>query len=83
MYIALFVFAVYIIAQFVSVQIQISKNNTRLKLLRNQIEEQDLLNQELSHELETKDDAAYIWGVAREKYDFVYPGETMFYDMGE
>lgn len=71
----------YLIYELVMVQIQISENKKELSQLNLAVEEQITLNEELNSLVSMGDDAEYMKRIARELYNYVYPGEIVFFDM--
>lgn len=71
----------YLVYDLVSVQKQISQNKQQLDIINTSIEQQTTINEELSNLISMGDDAEYMKYIAREKYNYVYPGEIVFFDM--
>lgn len=76
----LFLFG-YLIYELVNVQIQISENKAVLDSLNESVELQRTVNEDLNRLISMGDDEEYMKRIARELYNFVYPEETVFFDM--
>jgi len=80
---ALAVFFLYLVVEILVTQFQISSTKDELNLVSGTIENQSLENDELQRILDLGDDSDYLERIARDKYNYVYPGERVFYDMGD
>lgn len=76
----LLVFAGYLIFSIFSTQIDISNKNAELAKITAERKEVELSNKEMQGFIDSCDDEAYIERVAREKLDYVYPGEQIYVD---
>lgn len=79
--VALFLLFAYLIYDLVIVQTQISENRKELEKLDTSVEIQKTVNEELNGLISIGDDAEYKKRIAREFYNYVYPGEIVFFDM--
>lgn len=82
--IAIFCFAVFLVAMLISQQVSINQKKTELDELEQALREQEVVNDELRYELEGEDTDSdeYAEKVARRELDFVKPGERVFYNVG-
>ncbi|MBQ5321493.1 MAG: septum formation initiator family protein [Oscillospiraceae bacterium] len=76
----LLIFAGYIIYSIFSTQIDIANKKAELAKLSAQVQEVELSNEEMQGLLDSCDTEAYIERIAREKLDYVYPGERVYVD---
>lgn len=74
-------FIVYIAATLISLQMQINKTQNVLSSLNNQCKAQQSQNDELMRLLSTGNKNEYIERVARDKLNYVKPGERVFVDV--
>ena len=71
---------VYFVLEFIVVQNEIAKKEKEAEIIDTQIEKQIVANEELKRYLDAQDEKEYMERLAREKYDYAYPGEQVFYD---
>lgn len=77
----IFAFVAYAALLLVDMQITLSERKQDLDALQVQLEAQRLANKELERQLIQGVDEEYIERVAREKLEFVAPGERVFIDV--
>lgn len=65
----------------VNLQIQISEKKEQQELLQAQLDSQKLKNAELESIVSGENSEEYIAEIAREKLDYVKPGEKVFVDI--
>lgn len=82
--IAIFCFAAFLLMMLVSQFFQISKKQTQLNGLKEELRQQQLINDELRYDLQSEDTGTddYAEKVARRELDYVKPGERVFYNIG-
>ena len=76
----LLIFEGYIIYSIFSTQIDIANKKAELAKLSAQVQEVELSNEEMQGLLDSCDTEAYIERIAREKLDYIYPGERVYVD---
>ena len=78
--VAVSVFAVYVVAVFISQQIQISGKKEELASMTQELQVQNMKNNEIKKSLDANinDNSEYIERLARTGLDFVKPGERVF-----
>jgi cell division protein FtsB len=74
------VFAGYLIYSIFSTQIDIANKKAELQKISAEVADVELSNEEVQGLLDSCDTEAYIERIAREKLDYVYPGERVFVD---
>ena len=82
--VAVFCFACLMVTMLVGQQISISQKRDELQQLKNELKEQQVVNDELRYDLneENADNTDYAEKVARRELDYVKPGERVFYNVG-
>ena len=82
--VAVFCFACFKVTMLVGQQISISQKKDELQQLKNELKEQQVVNDELRYDLneENADNTDYAEKVARRELDYVKPGERVFYNVG-
>lgn len=82
--IAIVCFAVFLLMMLISQFFQIGKKQAELNDLKEQLRQQQLVNDELRYDLEGEDTGTdeYAEKVARRELDYVKPGERVFYNIG-
>ena len=82
--VAVFCFACFMVTMLVGQQISISQKKDELQQLKNELKEQQVVNDELRYDLneENADNTDYAEKVARRELDYVKPGERVFYNVG-
>ena len=73
--VAVFCFACFMVTMLVGQQISISQKKDELQQLKNELKEQQVVNDELRYDLNEEK-------VARRELDYVKPGERVFYNVG-
>ena len=73
--VAVFCFACFMVTMLVGQQISISQKKDELQQLKNELKEQQVVNDELRYDLNEEN-------VARRELDYVKPGERVFYNVG-
>ena len=68
---------VYFAASLVNLQVQKSKGDQSLAVLKEQVREQELKNQERERLIEAEDKAEYIEKIARDELGMAYPEEKV------
>ncbi len=71
-------FLVYIIYGSVIIGERIEEKSKEVELLREQVEEQTLINEDLQRSLDQPIDFDYIERIAREQLGLAYPNERVF-----
>ena len=74
--VAVFCFACFMVTMLVGQQISISQKKDELQQLKNELKEQQVVNEE------NADNTDYAEKVARRELDYVKPGERVFYNVG-
>ena len=76
--------ACFMVTMLVGQQISISQKKDELQQLKNELKEQQVVNDELRYDLneENADNTDYAEKVARRELDYVKPGERVFYNVG-
>ena len=74
----------FMVTMLVGQQISISQKKDELQQLKNELKEQQVVNDELRYDLneENADNTDYAEKVARRELDYVKPGERVFYNVG-
>ena len=82
--VAVFCFACSMVTMLVGQPISISQKKDELQQLKNELKEQQVVNDELRYDLneENADNTDYAEKVARRELDYVKPGERVFYNVG-
>ena len=82
--VAVFCFASFMVTMLVGQKISISQKKDELQQLKNELKEQQVVNDELRYDLneENADNTDYAEKVARRELDYVKPGERVFYNVG-
>ena len=82
--IAIVCFALFLLLMLVGQFLQICKKQAELDHLKEQLRQQQLVNDELRYDLEGEDTGTdeYAAKVARRELDYVKPGERVFYNIG-
>ena len=80
----MFCFACFMVTMLFGQQISISQKKDELQQLKNELKEQQVVNDELRYDLneENADNTDYAEKVARRELDYVKPGERVFYTVG-
>lgn len=78
--VAFLAFAVYVVASFTIMQIDIAKRREDLSLLQQQLQEQEYIKNEITDILNSGENTEYITKIAREKLGFAFPDEEVFVD---
>jgi len=68
---------VYLVASLVNLQVQKNRGDERLAVLKEQVREQELKNQELERLRDTEDKDEYIEKIARDELGMAYPEERV------
>ncbi len=76
--IALLIFAVYLVANCVKLQVELVNEKQTLKERQQQNSEMQLEIERLSNLIENGDDADFIEDAARERLGFVFPEEEVY-----
>ena len=76
--VAVFCFACFMVTMLVGQQISISQKKDELQQLKNELKEQQVVNDELRYDLNEENADK----VARRELDYVKPGERVFYNVG-
>ena len=79
--ICVFAFVVYAAVTLVEMQAEISERKKILETVQNSIEIQRMANKDLARQLENDMDDETIERIARDKLDYVYPDEIVFFDI--
>ncbi len=79
--VALAVFILYILVCVITISIDIKQHKTELAALNERLENQEILNGELSDMIDSGEVEDYILRIAREKYGYVFPDEEVFVDI--
>ena len=79
--VAVFCFACFMVTMLVGQQISISQKKDELQQLKNELKEQQVVNDELRYDL-NEENADNMPSVARRDLDYVKPGERVFYNVG-
>ncbi|MCL2034428.1 MAG: septum formation initiator family protein [Oscillospiraceae bacterium] len=79
--ICIFAFVVYAAFILVEKQAEIAMGQQMLETMQNSVEIQRLKNKELARQLENDMDEETIERIARDKLDYVYPDEIVFFDI--
>lgn len=79
--VAVFCFACFMVTMLVGQQISISQKKDELQQLKNELKEQQVVNDELRYDL-NEENTDYAEKVARRELDYVKPGERVFYNVG-
>ncbi len=82
--IAIACFAAFLLMMLISQFFQIGKKRAELKELKEELNLQQLINEELRYDLEGENAGTdeYAEKVARRELDYVKPGERVFYNIG-
>ena len=82
--VAVLCFSCFMVTMLVGQQISISQKKDELQQLKNELKEQQVVNDELRYDLneENADNTDYAEKVARRELDYVKPGERVFYNVG-
>lgn len=82
--IAVFSFAFFMVSMLVSQQILIGQKKAELAELEQALEEQQVVNDGLRYDLDAEDADSdeYAEKKARYEFDYVKPGERVFYNVG-
>ncbi|MEG1043320.1 MAG: septum formation initiator family protein [Oscillospiraceae bacterium] len=75
------VFSCYICGCLINLQIDITNKKNELLLVREQIQQQHISNNNLERLLNSDEDDEYIEKLAREKLGFAYPDEKVYIDI--
>ena len=75
------IFAVYALFNFFSLRSQISKKLDEIDAMKEQIYEQQVINQQLRESAGTELTEAEIADIARQKLGYALPGERVFIDI--
>jgi len=79
--ICVFAFVVYAAFILVEKQAEITASRQMLETMQHSVEMQRLKNKELARQLENDMDEETIERIARDKLDYVYPDEIVFFDI--
>ncbi len=79
--VTLAVFILYLLVSLVTVNIDIRERQNELAKLNEQLENQQILNSELSDMIDSGDVEDYLMRIAREKYGYVFPDEEVYIDI--
>ncbi len=77
----LVLFAIYVVYNFVVLQIQIKEKNDELLRLEAEIYSQNIINQQLEENVNAELSDEEIAEIAREKLGYSLPGERIFIDI--
>lgn len=82
--IAVICFAAFLLVMLISQFFQIGKKQAELNDLKEELRQQQLINEELRYDLQSEDTGTddYAEKVARRELDYVKPGERVFYNIG-
>lgn len=78
---AVVVVAVYFVASYVQIQVQINEASQKCDEVSAACDEQQMKNKELQRLLDSGSEEEYIERVAREQLGYVKPDEKVFYDV--
>lgn len=79
--VAIIAFLAYIAITSIVLNVDIAKRKEKLGTAQAQVEEQKIINDELTHLLKSGKSPEYIIKVAREKFGFVFPNERVYVDV--
>ncbi len=79
--VTLAVFILYLLVSLIMVNIDISERQNELAKLNEQLENQQILNSELSDMIDSGEVEDYLMRIAREKYGYVFPDEEVYIDI--
>jgi cell division protein FtsB len=79
--VALAVFILYILVSVITINIDIKQRKEELAELNQELENQQILNAELSDMIDSGEVEDYLIRIAREKYGYVFPDEEVFVDI--
>lgn len=74
-------FCIYLCVSLVLLQVDIVSKRKQLENLQHQQAAQEAVNQELMRLQDDSDEETYMERIAREKLDYVLPGEHIYVDM--
>ena len=74
-------FAIYAACTLVNLQLRINAANAEQQMLSAQLNEQKLINAELTDAISGENQEEYIAQIARESLGYIYPGEQVYVDI--
>ena len=74
-------FAIYAACTLVNLQLRINAANAEQQRLSAQLNEQKLINAELTDAISGENQEEYIAQIARESLGYIYPGEQVYVDI--
>lgn len=74
-------FAIYAACTLVNLQLRINAANAEQQMLSAQLNEQKLINAELTDAINGENQEEYIAQIARESLGYIYPGEQVYVDI--
>jgi cell division protein FtsB len=78
---AFIAFSIYVVVSFIVMQADIAKRKENLQTAKNELEQQQYLNEDIMSILNSGENTEYIMRIAREKLGFVFPNERVFIDI--
>lgn len=74
-------FAIYAACTLVNLQLRINAASAEQQMLSAQLNEQKLINAELTDAISGENQEEYIAQIARESLGYIYPGEQVYVDI--
>ena len=74
-------FAIYAACTLVNLQLRINAANAAQQMLSAQLNEQKLINAELTDAISGENQEEYIAQIARDSLGYIYPGEQVYVDI--
>ena len=74
-------FAIYAACTLVNLQLRINAASAEQQMLSAQLNEQKLINAELTDAISGENQEDYIAQIARESLGYIYPGEQVYVDI--
>lgn len=71
---------IVMLIQLISSYVDLNRKKLELQALKDALNEQNMANQELQSLLDMQFDSEYIERIARDRLDYAYPDERIFYD---
>lgn len=78
---AFIAFSIYVVVSFVVMQSDIAKRKANLQAAKNELEQQQYINEDIMGIINSGQNSEYIMRIAREKLGFVFPNERVFIDI--
>lgn len=79
--ICIFAFVVYAAITLIEMQADITARRQMLESLQQDVELQRMVNKDLARQLENDMDEETVERIARDKLDYVYPDDIVFFDI--